>query len=81
MDPINTAATSSNVVKSEELIKPPYRPLRPQTTIAIEKVNTANNPAQPSDRISIVLMTRLQYTTIVIAHHNRTTASRGIKTP
>jgi hypothetical protein len=76
MDPINTAATSSNVVKSEELMTPPYRPLRPQTTIAIEKVKTANNPAQPSDKISIVLMTRLQYTTIVI---NRTTAPEKLR--
>jgi hypothetical protein len=66
MEPISTAATNSSVVKSELLMKPPYRPLRPQTTMAIEKVNTANNPAQPSDKISIVLMTRLQYTTIVI---------------
>jgi hypothetical protein len=31
-----------------------YRALRPQTTMAIEKVKTVNKPAQPNDRISIV---------------------------
>jgi hypothetical protein len=46
--------------------------------MAIEKVNTANNPAQPSDKISIALMTRLQYTTIVTEHHNRTMATQPV---
>jgi hypothetical protein len=77
MEPIKTAAANSSVVKSELLMD--YRPLRPQMTMAIEKVKTANNPAQPSDKISIVLMTRLQYTTIVTGYHNRTTAPREIK--
>jgi hypothetical protein len=32
-----------------------YIPLRPQTTIAIEKVKTLSNEAQPSVRISIAV--------------------------
>ncbi len=37
------------------MINGDYMPLRPQTTIAIEKVNTVSNPAQPSERISIAV--------------------------
>lgn len=36
----------------------PYSPLRPQTTIEIDQVNTLNSATQPSDKISILLLNK-----------------------
>ena len=37
----------------------PYSPLRPQTTIAIDQVNTTNSDTQPSVKIAIVSLWNL----------------------
>jgi hypothetical protein len=37
----------------------PYNPLRPQTTIAIDQVNTTSNDTQPSVKIAIALLLKL----------------------
>lgn len=37
----------------------PYNPLRPQTTIAIDQVNTTNSDTQPSVKIAIALLLKL----------------------
>ncbi len=36
----------------------PYNPLRPQTTIAIDQVNTTNSDTQPSVKVAIVLLAK-----------------------
>lgn len=37
----------------------PYNPLRPQTTIAIDQVNTTSSDTQPNVKIAIVLLLKL----------------------
>ncbi len=36
----------------------PYNPLRPQTTIAIDQVNTTKSDTQPSVNVAIVLLSK-----------------------
>ncbi|AHJ29407.1 hypothetical protein NSP_30800 [Nodularia spumigena CCY9414] len=36
----------------------PYSPLRPQTTIAIDQVNTTKSDTQPSVKVAIVLLSK-----------------------
>lgn len=45
----------------------PYSPLRPQTTIEIDQVNTTNSDTQPSVKIIVLLSQSLQ--NISNTHH------------